>query len=692
MSDPICGDVGLPAGEVLPMPDIFSPETMNYILRLYLPYWRLEERLQEILDWCGQTGARHVMLFTDAQYLVWNQLSLPEIEREVASLQRAKAAFDDHGITLGINATYNMRVSRTEHPQHMDYTVWATYADGVCDYRSPCLLDPKLDRYLDHFFRRLASVEPAFIYVDDDHRYILQGERGTWGCLCDLHVRRFRQRMGEAWTREELLHALREEPAVRRAWRAFLGERLVELAHIMEQAVHVVSPHTKVGMMVPCVHTLPAMGHTLSNVLQALHPDASKPLVRPCIGGYQDWNRRDLFAGMFYMEYTRHVLGDQVEYTPEIESTPGTRLAKSMAVMRFEIAQGILNGMPNPAISAASYDGDSPFLEPDFAPMLRESRPYFDAIRMAAPVHGVRRGVQLRWEFDSPDAVPGMIDSVGDLDWPAFGAAQVLGHLSIPTTFAESPLCWMIGDSVRCLDADILQAMLSEGLLLDARAARALGEMGYAKAIGCDVGGTVPVARGERLTDAAMSGQYAQCLIPLRGNWVDGVKSLQPHAGSRVISELVNDDLCAVATGVTLYENALGGRIAVLPYALHAHVESMPYLVRYHRREQLKHIFDWMCPDAFPVWLASPSDIGVQVWEEDRRLTVCLTNLSFDILDHVLLELPASAWRGDRGSCLTRTDGIRPLADIATCEKGDRWRIRVTLLPFDPVILRLDRM
>jgi hypothetical protein len=677
------------------MSDIFPPEAINYILRLYLPYWRLEDRLAEVVEWCRQAGTRHVLLFTDAQCLTWNQLSPSDIAREVASFRQAKTVLDDNGITLGINATYNMRVSRTDHRDHLDYDYWATYADGFCDYRTPCLLDPKLERYLELFFRELASVEPAFIYVDDDHRYMLQGERGTWGCLCDLHVRSFSERIGMSWSRNRLLDALHDESTVRRAWRAFLGERLVELAHIIEQAVHAVSPFTKVGMMTPGVHTLPALGHTLANVLDALHPGESRPLVRPCVGGYRDWHRRDLFAGLFYMEYIQHVLGDQVEYTPEIETEPGTRLAKSLAVVRFQITQGILHGMPNPAISPVGYDGDSPFLEPDIPSMLRENRPFFDAVRTVAPVKGKRRGIQLRWELNSPDYVPGRIDSVGDLDWPAFGAAQILGHLSIPTTFDESPLRWLVGDSVRCLDEEQVLTLLRDGLLLDARAACALGEMGYAEAIGCDVGDTIPVARGEHLIDMVMSGQYANSFISLHGNRIEGVKLLIPHADSRVISELVDDDLKAVAAGVTLFENHLGGRIAVMPYALHAHEESVPYLIRYHRREQFKRIFDWMCPDVFPVWLVSPSDIGVQIWEDDQHLTLCLTNLSFDIHDHVLLEIAANTWRGDHGQYLTGSGTWQSLDGLAVHAMPERpgcWRIQLKLTPFDPVILTFDRL
>jgi len=55
--------------------DLFEPNQVNYILRTYLPYWRHEERIEEMIRFCRETGTRQVMLFTDAQHMVRNQLS-----------------------------------------------------------------------------------------------------------------------------------------------------------------------------------------------------------------------------------------------------------------------------------------------------------------------------------------------------------------------------------------------------------------------------------------------------------------------------------------------------------------------------------------------------------------------------------------------------------------------------------------
>ena len=68
--------------------NLFEPERINYILRTYLPYWRYEERIEEMIRFCRETGTRQVMLFTDAQHMVWNQLTLEEARREADNIKR----------------------------------------------------------------------------------------------------------------------------------------------------------------------------------------------------------------------------------------------------------------------------------------------------------------------------------------------------------------------------------------------------------------------------------------------------------------------------------------------------------------------------------------------------------------------------------------------------------------------------
>lgn len=676
------------------MKEIFEQNRVNYIVRTYLPSWNHQERIEELVRFCHETDTRNVMLFTDAQHIVWNQLTLEEARHEADNIALAKKRLQAEGIRLGINSSYNMAMSRCDHRERNDYDHWSTYADGSCEYRIPCLLDPKLEVYLNKLYTILAEIEPDYIHIDDDHRYILSGRKDTWGCFCDLHLKKFSELTGKKWSREYLQTALQSEQYVRIMWVNFLGKRLVEIGEIISSAVHRVNPEIEVGMMVPCVHPLPSMGHTIKNVLESFKP-VNKPVIRPCIGPYSDNDRRQIFPGLYYMEFIGHIIGDYAYYTPEIETTPFTRMSKSMTVVRFHITQALLNRMNNPAISLCGYVGDSPFLEPAYTSFLKNNRNYFESVRTNAPVRGTRKGIQFIWDFDSPKANPNTINNVCELEWPAFVLNDILGNCGFSTTYDESPIRFIAGDTAYSLPEARLMELLKAGLVLDAYAARALAERGFADMIGCYPADKVSKFGAEECTDHEYSGKYFGNYIPLKEVSLDGVFKLNPNPGSREISAIVNHDRQRICSGVVISENILGGKIAVLPYKIDSTHSDLRHLTCYQRQFMFSRIFQWMNPQALPVLVINPSAMGVQCWEDSKRLTVCITNLSYDIAEEITIRLHSvctefsgsASYIADDGKMLS-FGGL--LEDVSTSAETT-WRIKITLPIFKPIIIIINK-
>lgn len=89
------------------MKELFEQNRVNYVLRTYLPTWNYGRRIDEIIWVCHETDTRHVMLFTDAQHMVWNQLTLDESEHEAANIARAVKRLSEENIRLGVNSSYN---------------------------------------------------------------------------------------------------------------------------------------------------------------------------------------------------------------------------------------------------------------------------------------------------------------------------------------------------------------------------------------------------------------------------------------------------------------------------------------------------------------------------------------------------------------------------------------------------------
>ena len=675
------------------MKELFEQDRVNYILRTYLPTWNYEQRIEEIVRFCHETDTRHVMLFTDAQHMVWNQLTLDEAEHEAAGIARAMKRLTEENIRVGINSSYNHLQSRWDHRHHNDYDFWSTFADGSCEYRIPCLLDPTLDIYLRKFYTILAKTSPDYIYVDDDHRYMLLGQKNTWGCFCELHLRKFSELTAHVWTIETLNAALFNDQAVRSRWIDFLGRRLEEIAGIISSAVHAVNPEIEVGMMTPCAHMLPVMGHNIANMASAFQP-VVKPLVRPCIGPYSDRDRRQIIPGLFYMEFTGHLLGDNAVYTPEIETTPFSRFSKSMTTVRFHITQGLLNRMNNPALSLCGYVGDSPYFEPSFVDLLTRSRGFFEGVRANAPVRGSRKGIQLLWDFNAPKASPRTVDSVSDFYWPAFVVHDILGNSGFSCTYDEVPVKFLAGDTAYALPEERIEELLKSNLMLDATAARALAERGFAGMIGVAPGDKVTGFGCEECVSENYFGTYAGSYLPLLAVPADGIFNLNPAAGAAEISVIVDHNRKRIAPGVVLSENKSGGKIATLPYAIGSTDSHLPHLICYQRQFMFRRIFDWMNPESVPVFLEHPSDFAVQCWDDGKRLTCCFTNLSYDDADHIIIKFNAGVLLIPDASFMTEDGNMASLSSLAedlSSSVETRWRIRKSCHIFTPFIIVIEK-
>ena len=65
-----------------------------------------------------------------------------------------------------------------------------------------------------------------------------------------------------------------------------------------------------------------------------------------------------------------------------------------------------------------------------------------------------------------------------------------------------------------------------------------------------------------------------------------------PLSGARVVSRVLDPSLRKLGPGVTLFENALGGRVAVVPYGV-----GQMGLWSLHRVVQVRRVLAWLCRD-----------------------------------------------------------------------------------------------
>lgn len=655
----------------MPVNRIFPENQVNYVLRMYLPPWNREKILEEIVRFCRETGTEYVLLFTDAQHMVWNQLTIDEAKKEAENIAFAVRELKKYGIHTGINSSYNMTMSRFDHSKHNpQYRHWATMADGVSEKRSPCLLDPALKDYLSEFYGILAGTGAEFLFIDDDNRYILDGRRNTWGCMCDLHISEFSALTGKTYTRETLQEAIFHDPDARRRWIAFLKKGLEDIVRTIGNAVRKIAPDMPIGIMVPSLHATVTNGYDLKKTARLLQPEG--PLImRPCIGAYTDKDRSIVMPGLFYMEQVGSIMGEDVQYTPEIETTPFTRFSESMRVVSFHIFQGILNRMPNPLISACGYVGNGPYFEPEIAVMLRRKKPYFDSLLKLAPRYGTRRGIGLKYHPNSAADTPNNWRNVTDFYHPAFAVHDFLSNSGFCTTFDDSGVTLLAGDSVYSFPDEQLKAMLKRNLILDAVAVKAFADRGYGEFLGVKTGEMTAPFGAEYFEDPEFCGKYAGTYAPLKMVPLNDVWKLEiTNPETRELSCITDHDLNRVSPAMTLFRNDLGGKISAMCYRIGPMTVDMRHLINYQKQTLMRNILTFMDPSTVPLFVEKPSCFAVQYFDDGRNALAVITNLSYDSADEITVTLEDASLDPEKGTYLG-TDGVSvPLAEIIAAEGG----------------------
>ena len=107
-----------------------------------------------------------------------------------------------------------------------------------------------------------------------------------------------------------------------------------------------------------------------------------------------------------------------------------------------------------------------------------------------------------------------------------------------------------------------------------------------------------------------------------------------------------------------------------------------------------RSILAWMHPGVATVIVEHPSDVAVQVWEDERRLTLCLTNLSHDVARELTVRIERDGLSPERAWTLSTKGrrvklGRRGRAEASPM--GALWHIKGPVHAFDPLLLILDK-
>jgi hypothetical protein len=230
--------------------------------------------------------------------------------------------------------------------------------------------------------------------------------------------------------------------------------------------------------------------------------------------------------------------------------------------------------------------------------MLREKKDFLNAL--AARCRGGRGvGIQLLHNPEGSRHLK-LPENAGLRDLFPEGQAwkDALEPLGFSITFDRSRVAAVSGQVMRGMPDGEVKDILSRGVLLDLGALRTLIDMGYGDLLGVSIKrefmkNDEPLA-AEEFFEPEFGGAPAKymtnSLPDLGGHARLAEIALAP--GARVISRIVDADTNPVYPFVTLFENRLGGRVAVFP------IEFAPScgaaFLNPYRKEMIKSLTTWL--------------------------------------------------------------------------------------------------
>ena len=587
-----------------------------------------------------------VCFFTSSTHSV---LPYAEIARRAGLLAGIIPEFKALGLRVGINHLVTLGHLDESLEQSLDEP-WQKMTDitGTAAKGSFCPLDSRFQAFTRDCYQAFAKAKPDFIWIDDDVR---MGNHALVGlsCFCDLCLARFSEETGETWTRERAAAVIDSKGAsvsreVRAKWVAHNGRILNDLFALIRAAVDEVNPRLMLGFMPTDCNLYDgvdfrAWGRTLAG------SEGLPVKWRPGGGFYSD-------AQPLEMLRKAHSMGRIAEAIPasdtdiqyELESWIYQKLKKSETAFVADIGVARAAGWTGVALNLMGISPD-PFDEylPYFA-RLRNAKPFLDRLVSLAgrsPCEGLWPASNaLLW---AAQISPGSTDPLTCL--------TELAEIGLPPAYsrAGAKVHLLAGDAVLAFTREQLENLFSEAVIVDGAALRHLQDLGLAELTGFAVAETRERDTIERFTSDPINGSHAGWWRDSRpAFWGGKAFVLRPLSDkSRPLSELI--DFGGKVSGPVsgIYENRIGGRVAVMGYS------PWTWLQNLSKSTQVKSLCRWLSRDTLPAYVSSFHKIALWCRRDGAgQLVIPLINASLDAVSGVRLHVrDASSFQ------LVRLDG-----------------------------------
>lgn len=501
--------------------------------------------------------------------------------------------------------------------------------DGKVSKETVCPTDEAYCAEMCEFLRDCAATGVDILQFDDDYRYGFL-DMG-FGCLCENHLRRIREYLGEDVSREAVAAAVMNggKNKYRDAFIAVNGAVFEEFAKKCRSAVDSVNPAARLGFC-SCITSWDIDGTTPDRLARIL-AGGTKPFYRligaPYWTALNAWghSRLSYVIEQERLEASRRE-DDNIEIFSEGDTFPRPR---------YRVPAAYLEGFDEVLRAAGCTDGILKYSFDYTADCDYESG-YNEAHLNNLPVYAA---IDEMFSDKNPVGVR-VFDSMrkfANLNMPtdsnnpakaqelAFSCtARFLTANSIPTVYEGNEYSGAaFGEDARVLTPK----MLNNGVIIDYAAAMILKEKGIDTGITAE-NGTLGMGTEEFFA----SGEITSCLTGTK------LHKLTLAEGAEIGSYI----LCGGEKVPVFYkyENADGIRFAVYAFDVYSAEETV--YRNYERQKQVIDALQWLCRKKLPAVCKGNPDLYILTKKNGNKMTVGLWNFFPDKIYAPRVELNGS--------------------------------------------------
>ena len=616
----------------------------KYILRFSLaPSRDFDEKMEKLLEFCENALIDDVMFFIAPEELSVGHITLDEAKKWTDVILRAKNILTERGITTSLNpwVTLSHYDGGRKLQEGQNFRTMVGINGEVAE-TVVCPLDTAWRKYYVELMKfYVETLDPDVLWFEDDMR--LSNHEPVWyGCFCEEHLKLINERLGAAYTREELVKAAFEDENVRKAVLEVARFTIEDtLSYIIENLPN----QKRFGLMTSGAEGALRDARRHDVLYSILAQNGEKPYNRLNLGAYRQCGLQEyawtLNKSTFWH---RSMASFKADFVSEMEDNPHTLYTKSANFMRYQLLTSAPLCLAGTTLSIFEFNGNGIVNGERYAKVLKEVKPFLSKIGDLKLAPWQMQGVYVLYDENSAFTMSPKKANVSCLHpqdswWFAYleqlGAACVFGT----DVQIKNRVVALGGQVVRnYTKKEIVDLFESNYVVVGADCAAILCEMGLGALIGAKSCEFWKERDGRYSMEELATGEEVCGVKELRATAQffcgDYLKIEYGDVPKKVFTRMLNYRENVVGEGIVQVGNAL-----IFPFTGRTNDAKMPIsLLNPLREYALKTAIDKNTVEPTDVYFVEQENVCPYVFKANGKTYILLVNYSDDEFTRLTLK------------------------------------------------------